>query len=114
MKVVHKESNYILGENIKHASTFTERLIGLMFVKEMKGMDGLILDPGNSIHNCFVRFPIDAIFMSKNNEIVKIIRGFKPWRFSWIYLKSRRVLELPNGKVPEYIKKGDVLEVTGV
>jgi uncharacterized membrane protein (UPF0127 family) len=114
MKVIHKESKFVLGENIKYASTFSERLVGLMFIKEMRGMDGLILDPGNSIHNCFVRFPIDVIFISRENRVVKIIRGFKPWRFSWIYLKSKCVLELPNGKIPNHIKKGDMLEVTGV
>jgi uncharacterized membrane protein (UPF0127 family) len=114
MKVVHSKTNYILGENVKLASSFSERLLGLMFIKEMKNMDGLILEPCNSIHNCFVRFPIDVIFLSKDNVIVKIIRGFKPWRFSWIYFKSRRVLELPNGVIPNNIVEGDKLEVLGV
>ena len=44
---------------------------GLMFSKEMIG-DGLILDPGNSIHNCFVRFPIDVIFLNNDFKIIKI------------------------------------------
>lgn len=113
MKVVHKKTKYCLGENIKLANTFFSRLKGLMFEKHMIG-DGLILDPGNSIHNCFVRFPIDAIFVDNDFKIVKIIRVFKPWRFSWIYLKARKVIELPAGKVPDSIKVGDELEVTGV
>jgi uncharacterized protein len=114
MKVIHKESQFVLGEDVKLADSFIGRLKGLMFIKEMKGMDGLILEPGNSIHNCFVRFPIDVIFLTNDNEIVKIIRTFKPWRFSWIYFRSRKVLELPNGTIPDHIKKGDYLEVLGV
>lgn len=111
MKVVHKESKFVLGENIKHANTTWLRMKGLMFVSEMKDMDGLLLDPGNSIHNCFVKFPIDVIFLNRKNHIVKIIKGFKPWRFTRIYFTATKVLELPSGKIPEEVKEGDELEV---
>lgn len=114
MIVKHLKSNKILGSNIKYANTFSSRLIGLMFRKSMDDLDGLILEPGNSVHNCFVRFPIDVIFLTKENEIVKIVRNFKPWRFTRIYFKSRRVLELPAGTVTDDIAKGDLLEVSGV
>ena len=89
------------------------RMKGLMFSKEMIG-DGLILDPGNSIHNCFVRFPIDVIFLNNDFKIIKILRSFKPWRFSWIYFKATKVLELPEGKIPFDVIEGDYLEVRGV
>ena len=113
MKIVHKNSQYSLGENIHLANTFVSRLRGLMFRNEMLG-DGLLLDPGNSIHNCFVRFPIDAIFIDKNYKVVKVLRNFKPWRFSLIYFRASKVIELPSGKVPLDVKKGDELEVFGV
>ncbi len=109
-----KRTGYTLGENIKIADTMISRMIGLMFVKEMKNMDGLLIDPCNSIHNCFVRFPIDVIFIDRDYKVVKVLRNFKPWRFSWIYFKAKRTLELPKGKLPEDIKVGDELEVTGV
>jgi len=111
MKVIHKKTNFILGTNIKHANNMFSRLVGLMFIKKMEGMDGLLLEPGNSIHNCFVRFPIDVLFLSKKNEIVKVIRGFKPWRFTRIYFKASKVLELPQGTIPENIHEGDEVEV---
>ena len=114
MRVIHKKSNTILGENIKHANNMWSRMIGLMFVSEMKNKDGLLLEPGNSIHNWFVRFPIDVLFISRKNTIVGYIRGFKPWRFSKIYFKSKKVLELPAGKLPENIEIGDELEISHV
>lgn len=113
MKIVHTKTNIILGEDIKLANSFTDRLKGLMFAKEMVG-DGLLLDPCNSIHNCFVHFPIDVIFMDRDNKVVKVLHNFKPWRFSWIYFKAVRTLELPAGKVPEDVRPGDQLEVLGV
>lgn len=113
-KVVHIKTGYVFGERIEHADSFSKRLIGLMFRKEMGNIDGMLLDPGNSIHNCFVRFPIDVLFLDKKNKIVKILHGFKPWRFSWIYLRATKVLELPAGKIPQDVKEGDTVEVTNV
>lgn len=114
MKVIHKKTNLEIASNVKLADSFFSRLVGLMFIKEMKGMDGLLLEPGNSVHNCFVRFPIDVIFLDRENKIVKIIRNFKPWRFSWIYFRSRRVLELNGGSLAKNIEEGDQLEVRDV
>lgn len=111
MKIVHKKTNFILGEKIKHANTMLSRMKGLMFANDFGDMDGLLLDPGNSIHNCFVRFPIDVVFLSSSNKIVKVIRSFKPWRFTRIYFSARRVLELPEGTLPENVIEGDELEV---
>ena len=111
MVIVDKKTGKVLGKEIKVAKTLWTRTKGLMFIKEMNGMDGLLIENCNSIHNCFVRFPIDAIFLNRDMKIVKILRNFKPWRFSWIYFGATRVLELPAGAVPEDITKGDVLEV---
>lgn len=111
MKVIHKKSQKVLGENIKEAKTFFDRLIGLMFIDRMNEMDGLMLDPCRSIHNCFVRFPIDVIFINKENEVVKVIRNFRPWRFSWIYFKAQKTLELPLGTLDETVMPGDKLEI---
>ncbi|MCT4642227.1 MAG: DUF192 domain-containing protein [Bacteriovoracaceae bacterium] len=114
MKVVIKKSGFVLGKNVKVASTFLERLIGLMFKKEMKDMDGLLIENCKSIHNSFMFFAIDAVFVDHNNKVVKILRSFKPWRWSLIYLKAKNVIELPAGTVPEDLEKGDELEVLGV
>ncbi len=114
MIVVHKKTERIIAKNVKLANTFNSRLLGLMFIKEMKDMDALLLEPGNSIHNCFVRFSLDVIFMDSENKVVKVIRGFKPWRFTRIYFKSRRVLELTAGSLIDNIEIGDELEVRGV
>lgn len=114
MRVFHKESGYQLAERVFHASTFFQRLKGLMFEKSFGDKDGVMLDPCNSIHNFFVKFPIDVIFLDKKNRIVKIIRGFKPWRISFIYLRSKKVLELPLGTIPMYVKEGDSVEVVDV
>lgn len=114
MRILHKKTNIVLGEDIAVADSFFERLKGLMFIKEMKGFDGLLIKNCNSIHNCFVRFPIDVIFVSNDLKVVKILRNFKPWRFSWIYFGASHALELPAGSVGEQVREGDYLEAQGV
>lgn len=114
MKVVHKESGKELAKNIQVADSFYSRLIGLMFRKEMRDLDGLLIRNSNSVHNCFVRFSLDLVFVTNDMKIVKIIKNFKPWRFTRIYFKARHVLELPAGAAIEEMKEGDQLEVLGV
>lgn len=114
MEIIHKTTNETIAKNAKLANSMLERMLGLMFKKEMKNMDALILEPCNSIHNMFVRFPLDVIFLSRSNKVVKIIRNFKPWRISGIYLRAYRVVEMPAGKLSSNIAEGDELEVRGV
>ena len=114
MKLYWPKTGLVLASNIKFARSFRERLIGLMFQEKMRGFDALILDPANSIHNCFVRFPIDALFVDRQYRVVGILRNFKPWRFSRIYFKSRKVIELAAGSLPDDIGIGDTVEVRDV
>lgn len=114
MRIEHKNTGKVLGSDIRLAENFLERLKGLMFIKEMKGFDGLLIKNCNSVHNCFVRFPIDVVFVDNEFKIVKILRNFRPWRFSWMYFKAKHALELPAGTVGNEIREGDILEAQGV
>ena len=85
---------------------------GLMFARDFGGHDGIFFSWRNSVHNCFVRFPIDLIFITKDGVVVKVVRMFRPWRFSWIYFRARHVIELPAGVVPDSVIEGDRLAIT--
>jgi len=113
MKIRIKHNGQILFENIQAANSMTSRLIGLMFRSSPSG-DGLLLDPCNSIHTFFMRYPLDVVFLGKNNQVVKIIRNLRPWKMTWIYFKARKVLETPSGKLANDLKEGDTLEVEHV
>lgn len=111
MKVQISYKDKILSDNIRLADTPATRIIGLMFKKNIKGADGLLLDPCNSIHTFFMRYSLDVVFLSKSNEVIKVIRNLKPWRMTLIYFKARKTLELPAGKLPSDIDVGDIMEV---
>ena len=61
------------------ADSFLLRLRGLMGRKELPDRKGLLLAPCDSIHMCFMRFPIDVIYLDKNYTVLKVVKNLRPW-----------------------------------
>ena len=106
-----RKGERIIANNVKKASNFFQRFLGLMFSKDMYNFDGLLLCPCKSIHTCFMFYPIDVVFLSSDMKIVGILRNLRPWRVTKIYFKAVQVLELKGGILPDDIFLGDTLEV---
>lgn len=114
MRAFISSKNISVADNVIIASSISSRVMGLMFKKEMNSAEGLLIEPCNSIHTCFMKISIDVLFINKKNEIVHIIKNMKPWRFSSIYLKSKKVLELNAGTIGDNVCVGDKLEFVDV
>lgn len=97
MKAVNQTRDVVLAERVSEAATFFTRLRGLMFRGALEAGDGMRIDPCNSVHTCFMRFPIDVVFLDSERHVAAVINGMKPWRFSKLYRSSCEVLELPSG-----------------
>ena len=85
--------------NVKKADTFITRLKGLMFRKKPLENEGLWITPCNSIHMCFMHFPIDAIFLDEQNNIVHLVSELQPWRFVLPVKGAYSVIELSAGSI---------------
>lgn len=108
-------NNKCISEKILVADNIVTRIIGLMFrASPPQNADGLLLDPCNSIHTFFMRYPIDVAFLNSENKVIKVIRNLKPWRVTWIYFRASKTLELPAGKLLPEVKEGEFLEVVNV
>lgn len=103
----------VIASNVSLADNFWTRLCGYMF-RTQPHLPGILFEPAPSIHTFFMFFSIDVIFMDRANRILKIYRNMSPWRHTWFYFNSRRVLELPAGTFPVDIREGEVLEVSHV
>lgn len=114
MRITHVESGTVIAQRVAQANSLVLRLLGLMFRKDLGEFDGLLLQPCNSIHTFFMRFPIDVVFLSSSNQVVKVIRAMPPWRMSWLYLRAVKTLELRAGALPADLAEGASLEVTHV
>jgi uncharacterized membrane protein (UPF0127 family) len=49
------------------------------------------------MHTFFMRFPIDIVFVNRDNIVVKIQPSLKPWRLSSIVFGAHRAIELCGG-----------------
>jgi uncharacterized membrane protein (UPF0127 family) len=79
------------------ADTPLARLRGLLGRSALKPGEGLLIRPAAAIHTCFMRFPIDAVFLDRDLRIVRIVPGLRPWRGAG-RRRARAVLELPCGE----------------
>jgi uncharacterized protein len=95
MRIINETRASVLAVQAPLAATFFSRLTGLLNRKKLLPGEGLILDPSNSIHSFFMRFSFDAVFLDKENTVVGLLRSFKPFRISPIFLSARITLELP-------------------
>ena len=66
------------------AETMKERLQGLMGRPSLPPGKGMLIMNCNCIHTFFMRFPIDATFLDKNGNVVKVVRNIRPWR-PWVW-----------------------------
>jgi uncharacterized protein len=100
----------VLADNCAKADSFFLRFKGLMLKKSLLQGSGLLITPCNSIHMFFMRFPIDAIFVDKNNKVVYLVEGLKPWKLSKLILKAHSVIELSEGTIKDSLTTiGDTL-----
>ena len=108
--VINETKKTVVATNVVRAETFLQRLFGLMLKPDLRHGEGLLLEPCNGIHTCFMRFPIDAVFLNGNWQVVSIRRALKPWRFVPFVAGAQLVLELPAGEtLPSSVEPGDFL-----
>jgi uncharacterized membrane protein (UPF0127 family) len=94
------------------ADNFFKRLFGLMFKKRLDPKEALVFGYAILIHTCFMRFPIDVVFLDKNKRVLKVYEGLKPWRIASC-MRSCLTLELAPGTASKAsIQVGDILEFT--
>jgi uncharacterized protein len=73
------------------------RLRGLLGHRELPAGDGLLLRPTPSIHTWFMRFPIDAVFLTSDLEVIAVRPDMPAWRMA-ARRGTRAVLELAAGE----------------
>lgn len=103
----------IILSHCLYSSSVWFRTKGLLGRKNLGEGEGLWLKPCNGIHTFFMKFPIDAVFLDKENKIVKIFHAFRPWRITPIFWKACSTLEMSEGLAEKYhLNIGDELKFT--
>ncbi len=100
----------VVCERCVVADRMLSRMKGLLGRRSLPAGEGLLIRPAPSIHTFFMRFPIDAVFLSRAGKIMKISADVGPWR-TRSCRRAYAVLELAPGQAQSRgITTGDHLE----
>ncbi|MFT4416835.1 DUF192 domain-containing protein [Fredinandcohnia humi] len=100
---------------IKRYNTYLKRLKGLMFQVKPIQNEGILLEPCNSIHMFFMFFPIDVVFLNRDNQAVKVKENVAPWSAIFPVKHAYKALELPIGTIKKYaLTEGCTIKLTNL
>ena len=109
MEIAITRNKKSVVKKAKLCNNMLTRLVGLMFSKPQAAV---ITSPFESIvsttiHTFFMRFPIDAIWLNKELEVVDVRKNIKPYRTMVApKKKAMYILEMPTAK-NNPLKEGD-------
>lgn len=83
--------------SVRIADTFLQRAIGLLLTKQLDKKQALLIKPCSDVHTLFMRFSIDVLFLSKDNQVLGIKENVRPFRFVFGPKKTFAVLEMASG-----------------
>lgn len=110
MEVFDQTTECVITRNLKTATNLYSQFVGLMGKVKFEEGEGLWLPYCTGVHTCFLKFPIDVVFVDRDFFVVGIVQNLPPWRATNFFLKAHFALELPAGTVEKLkIKKGDRL-----
>lgn len=112
MKLENRTKKNIISSKVMHARSIFARMKGLLGHKNLMADEVMWIEPCKSIHTWFMRFPIDAVFVNQNLQVVTLKSNIHPWRLVWPNWQATSVFELPQGTIAKKnIESGDQLYV---
>jgi uncharacterized protein len=102
----------VVADRVRIASSAIDRTVGLLRTPEVRPGEGLWIERSPSIHMWFMRYPIDAVFVSREGRVTKIAAELRPWRIVWWARGAQDCLELRAGAAAQSdTRVGDELRV---
>ena len=102
-----RDTGAVVCERCELAESFWTKFRGLMGHASLPADEGMLFRPAGSIHMFFMRFPIDAVFCSRDLVVLGIERDLQPWKTA--KRKGAKVIvELPVGGA-DRLELGDQL-----
>lgn len=92
--LVNARTGGTIATGVVLARSRWERTRGLLGRTGLEPGAGMLFEGTNSIHMLFMRFPIDVLYLDKEQRVVKMVHNLAPWRFS-AARRARWTVELP-------------------
>ncbi|MCC6381987.1 MAG: DUF192 domain-containing protein [Dehalococcoidia bacterium] len=98
MRVIDRTTGQVVAGGVRPAESAWARFRGLMLRPGLAAGEGLDIRPCGSIHMCFMRFAIDAVFYDGEGRVTKVARNVRPWiGLAFGGRSARGVVELAAG-----------------
>ena len=110
MPLKNKSKQAVLAKEVLKATTFFQRIKGLLGKKSFESHKVLWITGCSSIHTFFMKFPIDVVFVDKFLKVKKIYKEVPPRRIVFGGFQSCSVFEFSGGVI-QNIDIGDELYV---
>lgn len=120
MRLLNSSRNLEVAHSVRVASNFVSRAKGLLGEKNLASGNALWIQGSrfvacNSIHTCFMRFAIDAVFVDRDLKVRAVYRDLGPWRMTWPASGATSVFELPAGTLSQKpVEVGDQLKLADI
>jgi len=113
VNAVNITRNKTLASTLLVADTFCRSLLGLMGRRHLPLGEGLWINPCQSVHSMWMRFPIDVVFLSSHRSIIHLVENMKPFRITKYVSAAESVIELPARTIAKtQTRVGDRVEIT--
>ncbi len=115
VRVTNLNRGSVLASRCRVAASLRDRSVGLLGTSGLDEGAGLLIERSPSIHMFFMRYPIDAVFVNRQLEVVRAVPLLRPWRIVAWARGARDCLELPIGSIARSdTRLGDRLEISPV
>jgi uncharacterized membrane protein (UPF0127 family) len=89
----------LVGCDVRCARDPLARLVGLTGLRTLPPATGLLLPRTRSVHTFGMRFPLDLVWLDRQERVVRIDRDVRPWRVRSCR-RAHAVMELPPASDP--------------
>lgn len=112
MKAINSSKSIVVSSDLKEASGFFPRLMGLIGKASLGEGEGLWMARCRAIHTIGMKFPIDVVFLDRDLMVKKVVKRMRPFCPISFCLSAKGVLELPAGTIENSkIQVGDRMEI---
>ena len=97
-------SGPVLTLSIARATTFAQRMRGLLGHPPPPEGCALLIERCGSVHTIGMRFPLDLIFLDRRRRVTRVLSGIPPNRpFLYGGWRATSVLEAASGRLPVHL-----------
>ena len=99
VRVVNETRGLTVAREAGMADNTWTRLRGLLGRPPLQPGQGLVIRPSTGIHTWFMSYPMDAVYVSEDGEVLCTVEDMAPFRFGPVKRRCKMVVELPAGTV---------------